>query len=192
MVFTELPIIVVHDTVITDLFATEHVSGYVDSATFVQDYLLIRQAMSNGDKKTAITTPQVVGVLRKRFAEIVSAKPGDAKFELLTSLMGWVEIDRFTEALADLDERGSVYILAHQWGMKRAGSVILLVNDNDMKEKIITYNQKHGRSWVKTWEDIPYQLMNTDDFKGFLRTQDGMEFEKITKMLEELTPEAAE
>ena len=139
--FPEIPVLVVHDTVISDVLGETEVTRYKDSAIFITNYFLTRQAVIGiTSEKSGITTTQVFRELEKDFE----------KSNTFKMIKDWIDEEPLTEKLP-LSMRSSIYVLPHFLGRRneaRTGRrVILVCNDENINEKLIVF-----------YKDSPWQV----------------------------------
>lgn len=163
--FPELPILVIHDTVISDVLGEKKTTPYKESAIFITNYFLIRQALIGMDsEKSGITTSRVF----KAFEPLLKDKN---TFEVIKD---WIDETTFTESL-NLNEKSSVYIYSHfiarRFLMRTGRRVILICNDDNVIEKLIKFYNDSAYIGVKSREDIPFAVMNTDELKRRLKEE---------------------
>ena len=163
----ELPIlIVVHDTILNDIYGKKYFSPFNTSAHFIENYFLTRNLIRGfGDEvRDCITTKQVFDSLNS------------SKYNTWVAIQNWIKKDDFTEKITSLGERSSVYATAHNWGLKTLSkggkTIILAVNDDNIREKIIKIYKNSGRSWVKHISDLPFLIKNTDELSEQLKIVD--------------------
>lgn len=155
----DLPLIIVHDTILNDIYGEKNITKYSESAIFIQDYFLTRQASMGleHEEKFCATTQQVIDSLT-----------ANEKFNTWTAVKGWMHIDEFT-ARVNMDPRTSVYVTAHHRGIGK--SIILAANDANISEKILRVFKNIGIS-VKTKEGLNFSIKQTDELKDYLKLTD--------------------
>jgi hypothetical protein len=164
--FPEIPVFVIHDTVISDILGGKESTKYRDSASFITNYFLIRQAVIGMDSgKSGITTTQVFEEFKKTFQESNTFR----------MIQDWIDEETFTENLDTVNIRSSVYVLCHfiaRRNLARTGRrVILVCNDEKIGEKLLTFYKNSGFDF-KYIEDLSFAVMNTDELKNWLKDID--------------------
>lgn len=173
--FPELPLFVIHDTVISDVLGEKEGTKYKDSALFITDYFLMRQALIGMDsEKIGITTSQVFDA----FESLLKDK------NTFQAIKDWIDETTFTEDLPEQNEKSSVYIYSHfiakRYAMRTGRRVIMICNDDKIMEKLIKFYKESGRT-VNGVEDLPFAIMNTDVLKDRLKKDfDKRIFDKVS------------
>ena len=175
--FSDLPVLVIHDTVISDILGEDEVTKYKDSAVFITNYFLMRQAFIGMDSgKSGVTTPQVF----RAFENLTNDKTNT-----LQAIKDWIDETTFTENLS-LNERTSIYVYSHfisRRHIARSGKrVILVCNDDQINEKLIAF-YKESPWQIKDIRDLPFAVMNTNELKNRLKEIDKDFFEFISNFI---------
>lgn len=175
--FPDLPILVIHDTVISDILGEVEITSYKDSAIFITNYFLMRQALIGMDSgKSGIATTQVLEIFEKL---------SEDKTNTLQAIKDWIEETTFTEKLP-LNEKTSTYVYSHfisrRHSSRTGKRVILVCNDDSIDEKLISF-YKESPWQVKDIRDLPFAVMNTDILKDSLYEIDKDFFEFISDLI---------
>lgn len=177
--FPELPILVIHDSILSDILGGKEVTEYKESAIFIEDYFLIRQALLGMDSgKSGITTTQVF----KEFEKFIGEKTNT-----LQAIKDWVDKTSFGAELEHLGVRTSVYVYSHftaRRNVLRIGQrVILICNDKDIEKKLLFFYNQSGWNF-RNIGGLPFAIMNTEQLKEHLELIDKDNFNLICEIIE--------
>jgi len=174
---TQIPLFILDHTFFNDVYRDDYgaAGNYQTSSKQVNDYLILRQAISKTKDKVSVTSSEVFDRLSKKFQDDPKVFP-----QMIQAIQSFIEISSLTSHLREIDYKESIIILALE---KSADKKICLISNTTKerkKEQIKRFMEKYLKRKIRD-EDVSFEIMNTDEVIEFIKIYDKSIYDAIMR-----------